>query len=207
MPARPPAGRREEPELVAPAITTPPTYWVTIVHAHRRGSAISHVPGSLREWRCTSDAPCAGGPTLWQYQNLQPVERPTTSQRAFTWVSRNRKRAAASRGSVVGHGPRLGQCTNCLFPTSVVHHASDPVNTGGVLAGRGHPRRAPPHALAQKSIAVRASSLFRVGTVDGNGWRACRLIQQADGYADQLLGNGGGADPSDEPGGLSTDIR
>ena len=57
------------------------------------------------------------------------------------------------------------------------------------------------------TIAVRASGSFRVGTVDGIGWRSCRLVQRADGYKYQLVENGGGADPRGEPRGLRAATR
>jgi 5-methylcytosine-specific restriction endonuclease McrA len=48
-------------------------------------------------------------------------------------------------------------------------------------------------------VAVRVSGFFRVGRVDGIGWRYCRQVQRADGYAYQLVEKGGGADLSGEP--------
>jgi hypothetical protein len=56
-------------------------------------------------------------------------------------------------------------------------------------------------------VAVRACGFFHVGRVDGIGWRYCRQVQRADGYAYQLVEKGGGADPSGEPRGLRAAAR
>ena len=44
-------------------------------------------------------------------------------------------------------------------------------------------------------VVVRASARFRVGERDGVPWRACRLLQRADGYAYTTFGWGGAARP------------
>jgi hypothetical protein len=56
-------------------------------------------------------------------------------------------------------------------------------------------------------VAVRASGSFRVGRVDGIGWRNCRLVQRADGHRDPLAEKEGGADPSEESRGLRAAAR
>ncbi|HEY7358394.1 MAG TPA: HNH endonuclease, partial [Ktedonobacterales bacterium] len=57
------------------------------------------------------------------------------------------------------------------------------------------------------TIAVRASGSFRVGTVDGIGWRYCRLVQRADGYRYQLVDREGGAASGLEGSGSHVAIR
>jgi hypothetical protein len=57
------------------------------------------------------------------------------------------------------------------------------------------------------AIAVRASGSFRVGRVDGIGWRYCHLVQRADGYRYLLIEKGGGADPNAKAKGLRAATR
>lgn len=57
------------------------------------------------------------------------------------------------------------------------------------------------------SVAVRASGSFRVGRVDGIGWRYCHLVQRADGYAYQWTKNEDGGDPLAKARGLRAAAR
>lgn len=77
------------------------------------------------------------------------------------------------------HGFQTGDLVRAVVPAHL--------KTGGVHVG---------------PVAVRASGSFRVGTMDGIGWRFCQLVQRADGYRYQLVRKGGDADTVDGSRGL-----
>ena len=70
-----------------------------------------------------------------------------------------------------GYLPRQKRVHGIQTGDLVEAHVPPPRKTAGRHRGR---------------VAVRTSGSFRVGRVDGIGWKYCRMVQKADGYDYQL---------------------